>query len=164
MSKPVLDEKKIIETQNQLTKFGKKRGYLTYDEINDGFKEFQLDSEMISSFFDLFDAEGIDLVKAEKTVEAGALDDDDDTVLILPGFTGHGEVVNIPENFTEEEELEGKPSSKVEEFEFSSQFKINDPVRMYLKEIGRVELLSSQEEINFAKNIERGDIMIDILK
>ena len=164
MSKPVLDEKKIIETQNQLTKLGKKRGYLTYDEINDGFKEFQLDTEMISSFFDLFDAEGINLVKSEKTVEAGALDDDDDTILILPGFTSSGVDENIPEVFVADEDIEVKAGEKIEEFEFSSQFKINDPVRMYLKEIGRVELLSSQEEINFAKNIERGDIIIEILK
>jgi len=163
MSNPVIDEKKIIETQNQLTKLGKKRGYLTYDEINDGFEEFQLDSDMISSFFDLFDAEGIDIVKAEKTVEAGAIEDDDDTVLILPGFENTAVDENILVAFNDAEELDVKPDEKIDDFEFSSQFKINDPVRMYLKEIGRVELLSSQEEIDFAKNIERGDIIIEIL-
>jgi len=162
MAKPVLDEKKIIETHNRLTKQGKKRGYLTYDEINDGFAEFQLDPEMINSFFDLFDSEGIDIVKAEKTVEAGAIEEDEDTVLILPGFEGNTEEVNIPDDFNAEEELEGKVEGKFDDFEFSSQFKINDPVRMYLKEIGRVELLSSKEEIDFAKNIERGDILLEI--
>lgn len=164
MSKPVLDEKKIIETHNRLTKLGKKRGYLTYDEINDGFSEFQLDSEMINSFFDLFDAEGIDIVKSEKTVEAGAIEEEDeDTVLILPGFEGASEDDNIPADFNAEEVLGGKVDGKLDDFEFSSQFKINDPVRMYLKEIGRVELLSSKEEIDFAKNIERGDILIEIM-
>ena len=68
MSNPVLDEKKILEINNQLIKLGKKRGYLTYDEINNNFEQVHLDPEMISSFLDLYDAEGIDIVKSEKIV------------------------------------------------------------------------------------------------
>ena len=49
MSNPVLDEKKILEINNQLIKLGKKRCYLTYDEINNSFEQVQLDPEMISS-------------------------------------------------------------------------------------------------------------------
>ena len=48
MSNPVLDEKKILEINSQLIKLGKKRGYLTYDEINNSFEQVQLDPEMIS--------------------------------------------------------------------------------------------------------------------
>ncbi|MEE0427269.1 MAG: RNA polymerase sigma factor region1.1 domain-containing protein, partial [Turicibacter sp.] len=55
MSNPVLDEKKILEINNQLIKLGKKRGYLTYDEINNNFEQVHLDPEMISSFLDLYD-------------------------------------------------------------------------------------------------------------
>ena len=161
MSTPVLDEKKILDINNQLMKLGKKRGYLTYDEINDHFAQVHLDSEMVSSFLDLYDAEGINIVKAEKTVEAVAaseeVEEDDDSVLLLPGFE-ESEDENIPPDFNPEEEVD----DKLDDFEFSSQFKINDPVRMYLKEIGRVELLSSQEEIDFAKKIERGDIITEI--
>ena len=161
MSNPVFDEQKMLEIHNQLIKLGKKRGYLTFDEINDQFNQINLDEDTVSKFFDMYDAEGIDIVKAEKTIEAvvvGGADHeiDDDSVLILPGFEGKDDE-DIPADFNEEE-----VDDKLDAFEFSSHFKINDPVRMYLKEIGRVELLSSEEEINFAKKIERGDIIQEI--
>ena len=164
MSNPVLDEKKILEINNQLIKLGKKRGYLTYDEINNNFEKVHLDPEMISSFLDLYDAEGIDIVKSEKIVEPqGTEATEEETVLILPEFDNEDEEdENIPADFNAEDEVDLE--EKFDDFEFTSQFKINDPVRMYLKEIGRVELLSSQEEINFAKKIERGDISSEILE
>ena len=59
MSMPVFDEKKILEINDKLIKLGKKRGYLTYDEINNSFAEVQLDPEMISSFLDLYESEQI---------------------------------------------------------------------------------------------------------
>ena len=162
MSNPVLDEKKILEINNQLIKLGKKRGYLTYDEINNNFEQVQLDPEMISSFLDLYDAEGINIVKSEKIVEPEETTEEDDTVLILPDFDTEDNEDAIPADFNAEDEVDLE--EKFDDFEFTSQFKINDPVRMYLKEIGRVELLSSQEEINFAKKIERGDISAEILE
>jgi RNA polymerase primary sigma factor len=164
MSNPVIDEKKILEINNQLIKLGKKRGYLTYDEINNNFEKVHLDPEMISSFLDLYDAEGIDIVKSEKIVEPqGTEATEEETVLILPEFDNEDEEdENIPADFNAEDEVDLE--EKFDDFEFTSQFKINDPVRMYLKEIGRVELLSSQEEINFAKKIERGDISSEILE
>ena len=164
MSNPVLDEKKILEINSQLIKLGKKRGYLTYDEINNSFEQVQLDPEMISSFLDLYDSEGISIVKSEKIVETPEVGEteEEDTVLLLPDFDADEDEDNIPANFSTEDEVDLE--EKFDEFEFTSQFKINDPVRMYLKEIGRVELLSSQEEINFAKKIERGDISSEILE
>ena len=84
------------------------------------------------------------------------------TVLILPDFDTEDNEDAIPADFNAEDEVDLE--EKFDDFEFTSQFKINDPVRMYLKEIGRVELLSSQEEINFAKKIERGDISAEILE
>ena len=74
----------------------------------------------------------------------------DETSNLLDDADEHEEEEeNIPEGIViEEEEI-------LDDFEITSQLKLNDPVHMYLKEIGRVELLSSQEEINLAKKIER---------
>ena len=168
MSNPVLDERKILEINNRLIKLGKKRGYLTYDEINNDFAQVQLDPEMISSFLDLYDSEGINIVKAEKVTEPKVVkakpeEVEETPALILPEFnTDEDEEENIPADFSAEEEVDLE--EKFDDFEFTSQFKINDPVRMYLKEIGRVELLSSQEEIGFAKKIECGDISAEIME
>ena len=168
MSNPVLDERKILEINNRLIKLGKKRGYLTYDEINNDFAQVQLDPEMISSFLDLYDSEGINIVKAEKVTEPKVVkakpeEVEETPALILPEFnTDEDEEENIPADFSAEEEVDLE--EKFDDFEFTSQFKINDPGRMYLKEIGRVELLSSQEEIGFAKKIECGDISAEIME
>lgn len=168
MSNPVLDERKILEINNRLIKLGKKRGYLTYDEINNDFAQVQLDPEMISSFLDLYDSEGINIVKTEKVTEPKVVkakpeEVEETPALILPEFnTDEDEEENIPADFSAEEEVDLE--EKFDDFEFTSQFKINDPVRMYLKEIGRVELLSSQEEIGFAKKIECGDISAEIME
>lgn len=174
MSKPVFDEKKILKINDDLIKLGKSRGYLTYDEINNSFAQVQLDPEMISSFLDLYESENINIVKAQKTVEVPKVVKQKEKEVVKtpkkeePIETKTSEETtevivededeeNIPADFTIDEEDE-----KFDEFEITSQLKLNDPVHMYLKEIGRVELLSSQEEIKFAKKIERGDILEEI--
>ncbi len=179
MSNPVLDENKILAIHNELIDLGNKRGYLTYDEINNGFKEVELDPELISSFLDLYEAENIDIVQAKDVEKKKAPKKETketkkklveplikkpaettEALTTLPDFEEEEEEEeDIPKNFGEEEiEVE----EKFDDLAFSSQFKINDPVRMYLKEIGRVELLSSQEEITYAKKIERGDIAQEV--
>ena len=108
MSNPVLDEKKILEINSQLIKLGKKRGYLTYDEINNSFEQVQLDPEMISSFLDLYDSEGISIVKSEKIVETPEVGEteEEDTVLLLPDFDADEDEDNIPANFSTEDEVD----------------------------------------------------------
>ncbi len=109
MSNPVLDERKILEINNRLIKLGKKRGYLTYDEINNDFAQVQLDPEMISSFLDLYDSEGINIVKAEKVTEPKVVkakpeEVEETPALILPEFnTDEDEEENIPAEFSAEE-------------------------------------------------------------
>ena len=159
MSMPVFDEKKILEINDKLIKLGKKRGYLTYDEINNSFAEVQLDPEMISSFLDLYESEQIDIVKAKKVVETPKVKkevketpkvqntEEEQTTTEEADFEENEEEENIPADFKIEEEDE----EPFDAFEITSQLKLSDPVHMYLKEIGRVELLSSQEEIKFAK-------------
>lgn len=176
MSNPVLDENKILAIHNELIDLGNKRGYLTYDEINNGFKEVELDPELISSFLDLYEAENIDIVQAKDVEKKKAPKKETKKKLVEPLIKKPAEtteaLTTLPDFEEEEEEEEDIPKNfgeeeieveeKFDDLAFSSQFKINDPVRMYLKEIGRVELLSSQEEITYAKKIERGDIAQEV--
>ncbi|KAA3384589.1 RNA polymerase sigma factor RpoD [Akkermansia muciniphila] len=154
MSMPVFDEKKILEINDKLIKLGKKRGYLTYDEINNSFAEVQLDPEMISSFLDLYESEQIDIVKAKKVVETPKVKkevketpkvqntEEEQTTTEEADFEENEEEENIPADFKIEEEDE----EPFDAFEITSQLKLSDPVHMYLKEI------------------ERGDILEEILK
>ena len=169
MSKPVFDEKKILEIHNHLLQLGKKRGYLTYDEITNHFEGVHLDPEMISSFLDFYEAEKIKILRASeveqtsknsKAVKAKSkdavepkADENDDEIIELDVIEESDDI--IPPDFIVEEE-------NLDDFELPSNIKLGDPVHMYLKEIGRVELLSGEEEIKFAKKIECGNILEEI--
>lgn len=172
MSKPVFDEKKILEIHNHLLQLGKKRGYLTYDEITNHFENVHLDPEMISSFLDFYEAEKINIIQASEVAEApkagpsktvkvkskevveSKQEENNDDIIELDVVEESDDI--IPPDFIVEEE------ENLDDFELPSNIKLSDPVHMYLKEIGRVELLSGEEEIKFAKKIECGNILEEI--
>jgi len=164
------------QVQDDLLKNGRERGFLTNDEISEGFKPFDLDKDMMDSFLDVFDSEGIDVIeKAEKDVTVDVpLDDleddpiDDLDLSDIEKVVQEADVV-MPADMLEEfpdikEEMaaSGVPKPLDQTFELNSNFKMNDPVRMYLKEIGRVELLSFKEEIELSKKAERAEVASEI--
>lgn len=112
----------------------KKKNMLEYQEIADFFKDLNLDPEKFEMVIDYLEQNGIDVLKTSN-------DDDVDDDIILD----------------EEDEVE------VEKIDLSvpEGVSVEDPVRMYLKEIGKVPLLSADEEIELAQNMEDGAVAIE---
>ncbi|MCL1990332.1 MAG: RNA polymerase sigma factor RpoD [Defluviitaleaceae bacterium] len=166
------------QVQNKLLKGGRERGFLTHDEINEGFKPFGLDKDMMDTILDVFDSEDIDVIdKAVKGLGVGVpIDDmedleDDLDLSDIEKVVQEADVImpadmleEFPDIKEEMAEAGGAPKPPEPAFELSSNFKMNDPVRMYLKEIGRVELLNFKEEIELSKKAERAEIAIEITK
>src|SRR4249919_1842219 len=117
---------------------GKERGYITFDELNQILPPDQNSSEQIEDVMANFSEMGIQVVEGEET-------EDGDAPVVKP-------------EKTEEADEAEEPTGNVDE---ASLGRTDDPVRMYLREMGSVELLSREGEIAIAKRIEAGrDMMI----
>jgi RNA polymerase primary sigma factor len=130
-SKEIETEITLDQAKEQVIAQGKKRGVITYDEIAERLSAFELDSDQMDEFYEYLGENGID-IKSDDDDE----DDEDD-----PSFN----------------QLEKEEEFDLNDLSVPPGIKINDPVRMYLKEIGRVDLLSADEEIQLAERIEKGD-------
>lgn len=128
---------KFSEKLAELLEIGKKKkNVLEYQEINDFFHDMPLDAEQLDKVFDFLEASGIDVLRiTESDSDVLILDDEEEL------------------NLDEEEEVD------VENIDLTvpEGISIEDPVRMYLKEIGKVNLLSAEEEIVLAQRMEEGD-------
>ena len=113
---------------------GKERGYVTYDELNAALPSDQVSSEMIEDTMATLSEIGINVVESEETED------------------GEGAVAK-PATEEKEEKDEEESGGNVDE---ESLGRTDDPVRMYLREMGSVELLSREGEIAIAKRIEAG--------
>jgi RNA polymerase primary sigma factor len=116
----------------QLISIGKEKGYLLYDEVNEMLPADITSSEELDDLFSTFSSAGIEVVDSEKTFREEKLLD----------RTGEG---------AEEIELDLTPGALD---------KTNDPVRMYLREMGTVPLLTREGEVEIAKRIERGKLAV----
>ena len=115
----------------------KKKNVLEYQEISDFFKDSPLEVDQMEKVFDFLEASGVDVLRiTDNSGDELLLDNDMD----MDGIEDEEEVeldkidLSVPEGVS-----------------------IEDPVRMYLKEIGKVSLLSADEEIELAKRMEKGD-------
>ena len=135
-NKPEVDENelKFQEKLKGIVALGrKKKNFLEYQEINDYFADMELNEEQINLIYDYLDNSGIDVLRENQSDDDIVLDDMDE----------------VPDD---EEDID------IENIDLSvpDGVSIEDPVRMYLKEIGKVQLLSADEEIDLAKVIELG--------
>ena len=136
---------------NDLLEVGKEKGYLTYDEINQSLPEGLATAEELDDLFQAMSNSGVELIE-----DAGKLN------LAEEGGGGEQSKSNSP-NIPQEEDLFGLSNeNKREEGSFdidltpSALDRTNDPVRMYLKEMGNVPLLTRKKEVTLSKQIERG--------
>ena len=121
-------EVSVEEAKKQLIEAGKKTGELNYEQIADKLAVFEMESDQVEEFIDQLEGHGIELERKSD----------------------------------DEEHLDRLMKPTEEKFDLNDLsvppgVKINDPVRMYLKEIGRVDLLKAEEEVRLAKLIEQGD-------
>ncbi len=135
--KKVNMEDAAVIIQNLIAQ-GRKEGMIRSSDLNAQLEQLDLSAEKIEEIYDRFEAMNIQIV-SDLDLE---LDDDMDLVDDLD------ETIDL--DGLDEEEL-------VDPVDLAAEYNLDDPVRMYLKEIGQVKLLSAEEEVELAKRVSEGD-------
>ena len=140
--KPTKNVEDLQAAMQALITKGKKEGMIRDTELSAILEKMQLSPEKIEEIYDRFDAMNIQIVTTELEI--------DDTLDVLGDGLGDGLDDGLDLRGIEEEEL-------IDPVDLAAEYSLDDPVRMYLKEIGQVKLLSAEEEVELAKRVSEGD-------
>ena len=119
--------KTFEERKKTLLEKGKQKGFITYEELADELRGLDVDSDSLDDLYNTLVDNHIEITSDETMEDEG------------------------------EDDASSEDFLDIEDLTLSKDIKINDPVRMYLKEIGRINLLTSDEEFEYAKRAEQGD-------
>ena len=132
---------KFHEKLKELLQYAKsKKNVLEYEEINDFFAELELGSEQMEKIYDYLEKNEVDVLREPAETE----------------FIGPEDEIDVDESELALIEAESEDLSKID-LSVPEGIGLEDPVRMYLKEIGKVQLLNADEETDLAVRMERGD-------
>src|SRR5688572_11732490 len=126
--------------KQKLIDLGKSKGFLTYDEVNDNMPEDIVSSDQIDDWLSALGDEGIEIVDSASKVRVSSK-------------------VPTPKVADAIEEDEKEEETEDEDYD-SGYSKTNDPVRMYLRKMGSVSLLTREGEVEIAKRIEQGEMRV----